>query len=348
MRRNDSHLEAVVQNGSMRGLTLRTALQKVHHHSHPIKNTKDVNVVVKGGGTAGPPLSSAFLKHTDHVTSVAPPSDSGGDAGDFRDHLGVLPAGDTRRFLVAHHDDEGDDTLRELFTFRFPEGTKYAGMVPGNVLSAASEVKYGRNESLERVSRLFKMRGKVYYASHNDTDLVALYDDGSEIVGEKDIDRRSIRDNRTIVGVRLHPEPVANPPVLQAIKHADVIVFAPGDFYTSLAAILLVGLILQALNKTDAYIVYVVSLMTKKAETHGYTAETFVRKLIELGIKPDAVVVNMRRPPERLIKLYKKELSFPVIYNTRTRHNIELQEIEVLQGDFLKTEGDLIRHDSIK
>ena len=47
-------------------------------------------------------------------------ADNGGSTGQLRDELGVLPPGDVRQCLVAL---STSPTTRELFNYRFQEGT---------------------------------------------------------------------------------------------------------------------------------------------------------------------------------------------------------------------------------
>jgi hypothetical protein len=55
---------------------------------------------------------------------------------------------------------------------------------------------------------------------------------------------------------------------------------------------------------------------------------------IYLGISPDVAIVNSRKPPEKWVKLYRKEGSDPL------RLDVEgLRETRVVQADLLEPEG---------
>jgi len=316
------------------------------------RNGKKIAVIL-GGGTSGPPLSEEFCDLEDWYTvSIAPGSDSGGNSGELRDAHGILPPGDVRRFLIAHAKDERQEDLREIFGYRFPDnGIKLAGEVGGNILALICEKLWGRSEGVRRFSRLLNIRGEVHYASKQDTHLVAQLSDGSILQGEGPIDTRSVHDRRTIHKVWLDPSVVAEVPALVALGKAKVVVFAPGDFYTSLLAILLVELVLSAINASPAKVVMALPLMTKAAETEGYRAADFVDKLFEYGLtKLDAVLVNTAPVPRQLVRLYQARHSSPVVFTEEDRQRIHERGATVLTGDFLNKKAargkrPLIRHE---
>lgn len=313
-------------------------------------------VVVLGGGTAGPPISGEFCDLPNwHTSSVAPGSDSGGDSGVLKDKHGVLPPGDVRRFLVAHAKDKAQRDLRELFNFRFPgDDPLYPNMVVGNMLASACERWVGRVEGIRRFSRLLNIRGSVHYASKQDAHLVAELSDGDILRGEKAIDTREPADSRSIHRVWLEPAVGVNTDVLKDVERADLIVLSPGDFYTSLIAILLVELLAGSLNRSRAPIVWVASLMSKPAETRGYSVGKFVDELYEYGLtRVNAVVCNNAPLPRRLLKHYRARHSLPVGCTKQDRThleklNIQLIECDVLDKEATKGERGLIRHDPKK
>src|SRR5690348_14517344 len=95
-----------------------------------------VRIVVIGGGTGSFTLLNA-LKHYIHtITALVNMADDGGSTGQLRDELGVLPPGDVRQCLVALSPSDG--TMRNLFNYRFTEGT-LSGHTFGNLFLAAVE-----------------------------------------------------------------------------------------------------------------------------------------------------------------------------------------------------------------
>jgi uncharacterized cofD-like protein len=80
--------------------------------------------------------------------------------------------------------------------------------------------------------------------------------------------------------VFLKPEHArAYPLTLQAILQADLIVAAPGSFFTSVMPNLLVPAIREALCATSAPRIYVCNITTQPGETDGFTVSEHMRQL---------------------------------------------------------------------
>jgi 2-phospho-L-lactate transferase/gluconeogenesis factor (CofD/UPF0052 family) len=83
-----------------------------------------------------------------------------------------------------------------------------------------------------------------------------------------------------IMRVFLKPEnPRAYPRTLQAILQADLIVAAPGSFFTSVMPNLLVPAIRDAICASSAVRIYVCNITTQPGETDGYTVSDHMRQL---------------------------------------------------------------------
>src|SRR5438270_3122400 len=116
------------------------------------------HIVVIGGGTGSFTLLGALKDLTPNVTALVSMVDDGGSTGVLRDELGVLPPGDIRQCLVALS--EAPQTLRELFNYRFPEGTTLAGHSFGNLfLSALEKMSNNFGEAVELASQVLHISG---------------------------------------------------------------------------------------------------------------------------------------------------------------------------------------------
>src|SRR6185369_5487833 len=90
---------------------------------------------------------------------------------------------------------------------------------------------------------------------------------------------------------------------------------------------------------------FVVNLMTKRGESDGYSASTFVERLLDY-LPPasiDAVLVNTASAPPRVLKRYAAEGAHPVKPDVGA---IEAMGIEVLVGP-LASSRHFMRHDPI-
>ena len=150
------------------------------------------------------------------------------------------------------------------------------------------------------------------------------------------------------------PNGPANPKAIQVLKSADIIVFGPGDLYTSILPNLLVKGIKEAIDASRAKKVLVVNLMTRPGQTNGFSPSVFVSELNRyLGKKKlDTAIINTKKPDSSSIKKYKKTRAEFVAPEVK-----DLKDVEVVRAGLLshltykKAKGDglersVLRHDA--
>ena len=319
-------------------------------------------VVVIGGGTGTYSVLSGLKKYGNQVdvTAIVAMTDSGSSTGRLRDELGALPVGDVRMALLALGDESRIDnhTLRELFLYRFQKGGEgLRGHNFGNLLLVAlSEVMGSELSAIEVVSRMFNIHGCVLPVSTESLTLVAQYEDGSEVVGEKDIDVPPDGwVEKSISNIEVRPRGVLTPGVREALLNADVIILGPGDLYTSLLAAVLVGEMRELIQKSPAQFIYIGNLMSKWGQTTGYNSATYIKEIEKYtGRAPGTMFINTTSFPPDALTRYTAIGEHPV-EDTGSDNTSTV----VIRGDFVATEevtratGDtykrsLIRHDAEK
>lgn len=254
-------------------------------------------VVVIGGGTGMPQLLRGLRQYTDNITAVVTVADDGGSSGRLRRSMGMLPPGDFRNNIAALS--EAEDLMTRLFQYRFAdheftnaaessegsEASALAGHSFGNLFIATMTAVTGSFESgIAESSRVLAVRGRVLPSTLEQVTLCAEVvrtgQDGREewllVEGESSIPSAGGRIQR----VFLKPENArAYPTTVQAILQADLIVAAPGSFYTSVMPNLLVPAIHAALCAATAPRVYVCNVCTQPGETDGYDVSAHMAQL---------------------------------------------------------------------
>jgi uncharacterized cofD-like protein len=272
----------------------------------------DIKIAVIGGGTGSFTLLSALKNHTKQLVAIVNMVDDGGSTGVLRDELGTLPPGDVRQCLIALSD---SPKLRDLFNYRFEEGT-FGGHSFGNILLTALEKVSGNfSEAVETASEILCINGMVIPATLDDVRLKMEWPEASTILrGERVIDANYFKYDPRKATLSLVPVATANPKALLAIEQADMVVIAPGDLYTSLGPLLIIGGIAEALKKTKANCVYVSNLVTKHGQTTGFTVSDHANE-IERFVGAsflDYVIYNEQTPTEVLAHRYEEENAFLV------------------------------------
>lgn len=299
-------------------------------------------VVAVGGGTGLSALLSGIKIFTNNITAIVTVTDTGGSSGRIRSEMDMLPPGDIRNCLVALA--EAGPLIRDLFQYRFEDGTGLKGHSFGNLfITALSKVTGDFEKAVAESSKVLAIRGRVIPSTLEKVSLVGEFMDGSVIEGETNITDAQ----KPLRNIRLLPEDCrACPEALDAIENADLIILGPGSLYTSILPNLMIQDIRDAILKSDAYKVYVLNVMTQPGETDGFSAWDHLRVLLD-HTDPrivDACFVNTEKVPTELISKYKEKGAGPIEMDL---DRIREKSYEIIEGEILETDGQ-VRHDSEK
>jgi len=268
-------------------------------------------VVTIGGGTGSHVVLSGLKSYPVEITAIIGMFDDGGSTGVLRRELKVMPPGDVRQCLVALS--APDHAMKELFEYRFYEGS-LSGHSVGNIILSALEKNAGSiSRAIDITRTLMNITHQVIPVTLQETTLCSLFDDGQRVLGQNAINRSSLvgRPFR----LRLVPAVELNADARAAIMGADKIVINPGDLYTSIIPNFLVDGIREALSQAHATVIYVANLMTINGHTDGLSVVDHQKILAEYmhpkGI--DCVIYNTAIPDETLFHAYTSQNQHPVI-----------------------------------
>jgi uncharacterized cofD-like protein len=315
-------------------------------------------VVVIGGGTGTFSVLSGLKAFSDtlDISAVITMADSGGSTGKLRDEFGYLPVGDVRMALVALADEDVADQaeLRRLMLYRFEKGgMNLAGHNFGNLLLVAlTDILGSEVDAVRFAGRLLRTKGKVLPVTTDNLTLVAEYDDGIVVRGETHIDEPEAgRDAHRIVELRTEPEGRVAQDAETAILEADIIVVGPGDLYTSVLAVCVVPGVREALQKSNAHIVYVSNLMSKFGQTSGMSVGECAAEIERyIGRSIDYVLVNSAPFPDELLSRYAAEGEYPVRDDGSrvTDRSDIVSHVQIQQSASDTLKRSLVRHDPAK
>jgi len=319
---------------------------------------KKPKVVVIGGGTGTFTALSGLRQHPVDLAAVISMADNGGSNRILRDEFGILPTSDIRQALVALADDAGErEIFRQLFAYRFHQGTGIAGMTFGNLFMAAlTDILGSQLKAIEETAKILHIKGKIYPVTLEEVQLLARYENGHQVVGEHNIDEPKHDGRLRIVEMQTIPQVKAYPKALQAIKEADLVVLGPGDLYTSIICNLLIEGVPEALKQTRAKVVFVVNLMSKYGQTYNFTAQDHVleiEKYLGRGVLDAVLINNNVNFPREVLRRYQEENALPV------KDDLTTEKIRVVRADLLselvyekakadKLHRSIIRHDPQK
>lgn len=308
-------------------------------------------IVLLGGGTGSFTLLQGLKKLTSHLTAIVNMSDDGGSSGVLRDELGVLPPGDVRQCLVALSD---TPEVRDLFSYRFTEGG-FAGHSLGNIILSGLELRHGSFAEAVRVaSDVLRIRGCVVPVTLDKHTLV-VRDGATTHRGEHVVDGDVSLSAHAVVS--LDPVSQLNPAAAQAIAEADMVVIAPGSFYSSLLPIFAVSGMAGVLASAEAQVVWVANLVNKPHQTDNWHIADYIQQFeryLGEGVI-DVVLYNTDPISSKLLQKYAAEGEFPVGTNPDRFREIQASAIgarlvskEIADRDLAdkKIQRTLIRHDA--
>lgn len=311
---------------------------------------KPKKIIVIGGGTGSFVVLSGLKKHKVDLTAIVSVADSGGSTGRLRTEFGFLPVGDMRQCLAALADKKS--FIRKVLLYRFSKGKGLKGHNLGNLfLTALTDLAGSEARAIEVAADIFRLKGRVLPITDKSVQLKATYEDGTDILGEHEIDEPKHIGGKKIIKLECHPKALIYTGAKEAILNADLIVLGPGDLYTSILPNLIVDDIKDVFGKTKAKVVYIVNLMTRYSQTHKFTAQDHVKELEKyLGRAVDFILLNKANISPYIKKLYRREKGFPVKddlpKNSQViRKNLLAAKIvEKKDGDILQR--SYLRHDA--
>ncbi len=292
-----------------------------------------------------------------NISAIIAMADNGGTTGAIRDKYGILPPGDLRRAIAALA--KNTEMVRRLFeySFKWEEGVIGSNKIGNILLTALVDICEGDYEkALKAMSDMFDVRWDIIPVTLEDVHLAVEFEDGTIVVGEKNIDisdknpgERSHNIDQNITRAWLEGNPgTLNPRARKAILDADYIIIGPGDLYTSIAPNLLSLGMREALDETEAKIIYVCNAMTKRGETTNMEVIDFI-DTIEHYIDPgklDYVIVNNGHISDEIVTKYKAEENKKPLKIKETGL-FRGKSYKVLERDIVNDE-DYVRHHPIK
>ncbi len=315
---------------------------------------KKTNITVIGGGswTYNVLYGLKWLKNREdlNLSAIIAMTDSGGTTGRIRDEYGVLPPWDIRQAIAALAKDTG--MVRKLFEYKFDEEGVIGGNKIGNILlTALGDIGGSFEAGLDIACEMFDVQGQVIPVTLEDVHLGVRMEDGTEIIGEKNIDVSDKNDFAThnldqnvADAFLVWWEGTLNPRARDAILESDYIIIGPGDLYTSIVPALLSKWMRQAFMDTDAKIIFVANIMTKKWETTNYELPDFIAGIERYmwGKMLDYVLVNNGEISQKMVDKYREE-EWKKPVKLKSEMDFSNEEYQIIERDFVNS-WDIVRH----
>lgn len=304
---------------------------------------KEPKIVVIGGGS-GISVVLRGLKYLPvDLTAIVTVADDGGSSGFLRKEFDMPAPGDLRNVMVALSNVE--PLTEEVFQYRFKEDSFIGGHPLGNLLIIAMKELTGDiRTAVDRLRKLFNIKGKILPATTEKVILMAEKENGKIVEGESHIPVIGEKIKR----VYYKDEVEAPEENLKALEEADLIIFGIGSLYTSIIPNLLLKGIKESLKKSKAKKIYICNAMQQPGETDGYTVSDHIKAIndnIGEGII-DSVILDPRDIPKDILERYKSMNSDKVELD---REKIKEYNVELIERDILEIDPKgMVRHHPYK
>lgn len=300
----------------------------------------DKKIVVLGGGSGQSVLLNGLKKFPFDITAVVSVCDDGKSTGKLREEFNVPAMGDIRRVLIALS--ETEDIIGKLVNYRFSTNGNFDGHTVGNIiLTALTDIYGSMSEGIKHITKVLNLKGTVLPLTDDNVTLMGEMEDGSIVEGEHNI---TLSDKK-IKKVFYKDEPKCNKEVVNKIKESDAVILSMGSPFTSIIPNLLCKEVIEAIDNSNAKIIYICNMMSQPGETDGFKVSDHINLLDSyLGKrKIDVVITNSEIVSKKIQKKYE---------TLEQKDLVEVDDenikIENVKKPLLKIEDEMIRHDSVK
>jgi len=312
-----------------------------------MQNSKK-KVVVMGGGNGSAISICALKRYTDmfDISAVISMLDSGYSTGAIRKFFNILPPGDILRAVLALSPYDFK-TLKKIFNKNRISNLKklnndlQAARAPslGNMIIALV-AKYEGDFlcAIRGLEEVLETIGHAYPSTLDQADLVVELSSGDIVKGETKIDEPSYDRSFKITKALIEPEVHAYDQALKQIRDATCIVFGPGDLYTSIVASLLPIGIKEAIDESNAHLIYAIgNAYHTDGETGPEKLSDFILQLEQyLPRKIDLTIYNSAQLNKEQLQIYK-ERGWSLIENDKEN----ISDHKIIEGNYERDSGGL-------
>ena len=234
---------------------------------------KNKKVVAIGGGHGLGRILAALKGFGSNATGIVATTDNGGSTGRLRQCQGGIAWGDTRNCINQLITESSLESV--MFEYRFKGAGELDGHNLGNImLTALDNLSVRPLEAIQLIRNMLKVEVNIIPMSEHPSDLKAIADDGTCIIGETSVDEM----RQALVELELHPKVAATHEGIIAINQADCIILGPGSFLTSIMPPLLLPEVGQAIaNNTNAKLIFIENLSPE----HGPAGNMPIQQKLE-------------------------------------------------------------------
>ncbi len=258
-------------------------------------------VVLIGGGVGSSTFTRALKELPVELSTIVSVFDDGGSTGAVRRDYGGIALGDIRQCFLASTEVDGE--LLGAMNYRFGRGNLYGLNVGNLVLKSFLNQFPTQRQDVIRLHKILNMKNRIIPVSYSFAKLRAHLANGNWLEDQDQIANYYNFLRAPIRALALSRNAKLNPDARKAILAADHLVFAPGNFFTSLLPHLYVDGFPEAWKKSRARKIWFVNLLAHKGQDSYYSLRDYLAWFERrLGRKPFHVLVLNGGVPAKILR----------------------------------------------
>ncbi len=251
-------------------------------------------IVLIGGGVGASTFTRALKSLPLHLSTIVSTFDDGGSTGAIRRDYRGIALGDFRQCLFASVD--LDESVKKVLDYRFGRGNLYGVNVGNLLLKAFLQSAKTQRHGVLQFHKLLKMENAVIPVSYDYSRLCARLTNNRVLTDQAQIQAYYSFSQAAIKSLYLSNTARLSPEGKSAMKNTDYLVFAPGNFFSSILPNLHVKGFAEEWKKSTAKKIFFFNLLAHRGQDSYYTLMNYLAWFQQrLGKKPfDIIVVNKK------------------------------------------------------
>lgn len=299
-------------------------------------------IVILGGGTGISCLLSGLKQFPIDVTAIVAVSDNGSSTGQLKKEFDIPAVGDVGKVLLSMANVDND--FLDLLSYRFTKASLENHPIRNILLTALIDIKGNLTDATKYMCELLNIKGTVLPLTEDKVELIGESTLGKEYLGEEEVSLNV----KNISKLKYDKNFSINKEVIDQIKDADLILLSSGSLYTSILPHLIVDDIRNAINKSNAPIMYISNLVTQPGETDGYSVSDHIKVLNRyLGNRNiEIVIANNAEIDQSIVKKYSELENKELV--KLDKDNITNLNTRLIADKIFSVSDGKIRHNAIK
>lgn len=258
-------------------------------------------VVLIGGGVGSSTFTRALKDLPVELSTIVSVFDDGGSTGAIRRDYGGIALGDVRQCFLASTEIDGE--LLNAMNYRFGRGNLYGINVGNLILRSFLDQFPTQRQGIIQLHKVLRMKNRVIPVSYTFAKLRAHLANGNWLEDQDQIANYYNFLRAPIRTLALSKRAKLNPDAKKVILQADYLIFAPGNFFTSLLPHLYVDGFPEAWRKSKAQKIWFVNLLAHKGQDSYYSLRDYIVWFERrLGRKPFHSLVLNKKVPAKILR----------------------------------------------